>query len=168
MSPDDHMHYGYSESRKNVEYEMLEKMKEISPNSFERLVVRLVEKMGYGDGENVGRSRDGGIDGVIRGDKLGLNHIYLQAKMWNSTVPISQVRDFAGALSVKKTSNGVFITTSDFSQDAYEFVNTPSNNIILINGRKLIRLMFENNVGFKTKDTYRVKEIDEEFLTDLQ
>lgn len=164
MVPDERMGSGYLESRGRLESEMLEKIKGNTPDFFEELVVKLITEMGYGDGKKVGRVGDGGIDGVIKEDKLGLGQIHLQAKRWDSTVPLNEVQAFAGALSSKKSSRGVFITTSDFSRDAREFASIPSNNIIIINGRELVRLLFDHNVGFKTIDTYYLKEIDEGFF----
>ena len=125
--------------------------------------------MGYGGsrkeaGAAIGRTGDGGIDGIINEDKLGLDSIYIQAKRWEKTVPIKEIRDFAGSLLSKKARKGVFITTSDFPQSAYEFVNSIEPKIILIDGEKLAGLMIEHNVGISVKDSYVIKGIDNDYF----
>ena len=114
-------------------------------------------------GTAVGQSNDGGIDGIIKEDKLGLDTIYLQAKRWVGTVPVSN-RDFYGALAARKAKKGVFITTSSFPSSAYKFVQDVDSKIILINGKELCELMIENNVGVSTKNTYLVKDIDLDYF----
>ncbi len=143
QSPEDMIIGGITEIRGGLESEILEKIKNCPPNFFEKIVVQLLEKMGYGDGIPTGKSGDGGIDGMIKQDKLGLDEIYVQAKRWSNTVPGKEVRDFAGALSGKKSKKGVFITTSNFSNDAIEFVKTVDSKIVLIDGERLAKLMFE-------------------------
>jgi len=164
-SPEDLIISGYTEYRKNIESEILEKIKNNHPDFFEYLVIDLIEKMGYGRGTVTGKSGDGGIDGMVDEDKLGLSQIYLQAKRWLGVVPGREIRDFAGVLDSKKSKKGIFITTSDFSQDAKEFVKTTSSKIILINGNRLSQLMFEHDVGFSKSDTYQLKTIDEDYFT---
>ena len=163
-SPEDLIISGYTEYRKNLESEILEKIKNKHPDFFEYLVIDLIENMGYGRGTVTGKSGDGGIDGMVDEDKLGLSQIYLQAKRWQGTVPGREIRDFAGVLDSKKSKKGIFITTSDFSQDAKEFVKTTSSKIILINGKRLSQLMFDHNVGFSKGDTYQLKTIDEDYF----
>ena len=114
----------------------------------------------------LGHTRDGGIDGVVREDKLGFNKIYFQAKRWKGTVPIHQIRDFAGALMSKKSKKGIFITSSDFSDDAYKFVNDIETKIVLINGIELTEHMYNYNLGVSVKDTYTLKRIDEDYFAD--
>ena len=126
--------------------------------------------MGYGGivedaGTAIGQTNDGGIDGVIKEDVLGLDTIYLQAKRWQNTVPIKEVRDFAGALLSKKSNKGVFITTSNFTSSAYEFVASIDRKIILIDGNKLTELMIKYNLGTTIKDTFEIKEIDSDYFT---
>jgi len=121
--------------------------------------------MGYGRGEVTGRSGDGGIDGIIDEDKLGLSQIYLQAKRWQGTVPGKEIRDFAGMLDSKKSKKGIFITTSNFSNEAKEFIKATSSKIVLINGKRLAELMFEHNVGFSPGDIYQLKNIDEDYFS---
>ncbi|MEM3064470.1 MAG: restriction endonuclease [Candidatus Nitrosotenuis sp.] len=164
-SPEDMMITGHKIIRKNVESELLEKIENISPQFFERLVLELVRNMGYGiDHAVLGRTGDGGIDGVIKEDKLGLDEIYFQAKRWKGTVPIHQVRDFAGALMANKSKKGIFITSSDFSNDAYSFVKNIDSKIILINGEQLARFMYDYNLGVKVQDTYEIKKIDYDYF----
>lgn len=164
-SPEDLMINGYKLNRKSVETDLLDKVGNISPQFFERLVLELVRNMGYGiDHTILGRTGDGGIDGVIREDKLGLDEIYFQAKRWKGTVPIHQVRDFAGALMANKSKKGIFITASDFSNDAYSFVKTIDSKIILINGEQLTKFMYDYNLGVKVQDTYEIKKIDDDYF----
>ena len=124
--------------------------------------------MGYGgsrkDAEGLGKSGDGGIDGIIKEDKLGLDTIYIQAKRWENVVPVREIRDFAGALLSKKARKGIFITTSNFPKGAYEFVESIEHKIVLIDGSRLADLMFEYNVGLSTQSTYEVKTIDTDYF----
>lgn len=163
-SPEDMIIEGITEIRRGAETEILDKIKSCPPAFFEKIVVQLLEKMGYGAGTTTGKSGDGGIDGMIKQDKLGLDEIYVQAKRWENTVPGKEVRDFAGSLAGKKSKKGIFITTSNFSSDAIEFVKTVDSKIILIDGEKLAQLMFDHNVGFESGDTYQLKKIDEDFF----
>jgi len=163
-SPEDLIIEGFTEIRGNIENEILEKIKNCPPAFFERIVVQLLEKMGYGDGTVTGKSGDGGIDGVIKQDKLGLDEIYLQAKKWENTVPVNEIRDFAGSLSSKKTKKGIFITTSTFSRDTQEFVKSVDSKIILIDGSLLAKLAYENNIGVQSGDTYQLKKINDDFF----
>jgi restriction system protein len=146
--------------------DLLKNVSEMEPSQFEELAVDLLVAMGYGGPiENtinvVGQPGDGGIDGMIKEDVLGLNTIYLQAKRWRKTVvPLGEVRDFAGALQAKHSNKGVFITTSSFSSDAYKFVNSIASKIILIDGENLVRLMIKYNLGVSVRETVKIKEID--------
>lgn len=164
QSPEDKIIDGFSEIRRGLESDILEKIKSNPPDFFEKTVILLLEKMGYGDGTVTGKSGDGGIDGMIKQDKLGLDEIYVQAKRWENNVPGREVRDFAGALSSKKSKKGVFITTSSFSNDSIEFIEKVDSKIILIDGVKLAELMFDYNIGFEQGDTYQLKKIDEDFF----
>jgi len=164
-SPEDLIIAGYVEYRRNLQSEILEKIKNNSPDFFEQLIVDLVGKMGYGRGTVTGKSGDRGMDGMIDEDKLGLSQIYLQAKRWQGTVPGKEIRDFAGMLDSKKSKKGIFITTSTFSQEAKEFVKNITSTIRLINGKKLVELMFEFNVGFSPGENYQLKTIDEDYFS---
>ncbi len=163
-SPDELIDDGLSQINTVLIDDLSQKLKSIDPISFEQLLLDLIEKLGYGKGKHVGKSGDGGIDGEIPQDKLGLDMIYLQAKRYSSTVPIHDVRDFLGSLSVKKANKGIFITTSNFPQNAHDIVAKSQKTIILINGQELIIYMIKNNVGVKTKKSIQIKEIDEEYF----
>jgi restriction system protein len=134
------------------------------------MVIDVLTKMGYGGSrkdvaEAVGKSHDGGIDGTIKQDILGLDFIYIQAKRWESTVPVREIRDFAGALKDKKSRKGVFITTSNFSKEAIEYVYR-TGDIILINGERLAELMIQFNVGVSEVKSYTIKRIDTDYFED--
>ena len=125
--------------------------------------------MGYGGsrqdaGKAIGRSGDGGIDGIIKEDRLGLDAIYLQAKRWEAPIPIKEVRDFAGALLSKKARKGIFITTSQFPASAHEYVQQIEPRIILIDGRALAFLMIELGVGTETQKNYKISKIDNDYF----
>ena len=162
--PDELIDDGLSQIDIILRDDLLKKVKTMEPIFFEQLILDLMEKLGYGKGKHVGKTGDGGIDGEISQDKLGLETIYLQAKRYSSNVSAHDVRDFLGALSVKKASKGIFITTSDFPQRSRDDVAKSSKSIILINGKELINHMIKNNVGIKTKKSIQIKEIDKEYF----
>ena len=150
--------------------ELIETIKQCVPNFFEQLVVQLLLKMGYGGsrqeaGSAVGQSGDGGIDGIINEDRLGLDAIYLQAKRWEGAVGESPIRDFKGALDAKGAQKGVFITTSYFTPAAIAAAkNSRSYKIVLIDGARLANLMIEHNLGVSVEDTFQLKRIDSDFF----
>jgi restriction system protein len=149
--------------------DLLEILSQVEPSQFEQIVVDLLIAMGYGGsvedaGSAIGQTNDGGIDGVIKEDELGLDSIFIQAKRWQNSVPIKEVRDFAGALLSKRSNKGVFITTSSFSPQAYEFVESIDRKIILIDGDRLARLMLRYNLGFAVKEVIELKEIDTDYF----
>ena len=152
--------------------EILERVKSCSPAYFERLVVQLLIRMGYGGsreeaGQAVGRSGDGGIDGIINEDRLGLDAIYLQAKRWEGSVGEGAVRDFKGALDAKGAQKGVFITTSSYTPAAKEAARTSrSYKIVLIDGARLAELMIEHDLGVSVAATYQLKRIDSDFFSE--
>ncbi len=158
----------YQEIRKQLAQELLEQIKEKSPRYFENLVVDLLVKMGYGasreDAEAVGGSGDGGIDGVIKNDKLGLDVIYVQAKRWENSVGEQPVRDFVGALHGKRARKGIFITTSDFARSTREYIKTIDPQIILIDGHQLVEYMIDHDVGVSTVKTYEIKRVDSDYF----
>ena len=169
QTPEELLEGAYSQLKEELAIELIEKIKECSPNFFERLVVDLLIKMGYGGsrkeaGKIIGKSGDGGIDGIINEDKLGLDTIYIQAKKWENTVPIAQIRDFAGSLLSKKAKKGVFISTSDYPKGAYDFVSSIEPKIILINGKELAELMIEYGLGVTTKINYAIKKMDSDYF----
>jgi restriction system protein len=141
---------------------------------FEKLVVDVICSLGYGGrrrdlGRSIGRSGDGGIDGVIAQDELGLDVIYLQAKRLKpgSTVAVSAVRDFVGSLEAKHATKGIFVTTGTFSAAAQDVVNSIAKKIILINGRQLTELMTRYNIGVKALETLQFKEVDLSYFSAL-
>jgi restriction system protein len=169
QTPEELIDFSYLKLKEELASELLDKIKKASPNFFERLVIDLLIKMGYGGskkeaGQILGKSGDGGIDGLIKEDKLGLDTIYVQAKRWENTVPVSQVRDFAGSLLSKKAKKGIFISTSEYPKSAYEFVSSIEPRIVLINGKELADMMIENNVGLSTKTIYEIKKIDSDYF----
>ena len=166
------METGYLNRRKQIEEDVLGKVKSSSPEFFERLVVKLLTAMGYGGsladaGKAIGKSGDGGVDGVIKEDKLGLEQIYIQAKRWdNTSVGRPEIQKFVGALHGKRARKGVFLTTSTFTKDAHEYASSLETKVILIDGAKLAELMFDHEVGVSTESTYVVKRIDNDFFED--
>ena len=140
------------------------------PKLFERLVVELLSKMGYGYDKSAVKVtryvKDGGIDGIIDEDRLGLNKIYIQAKRWSNSVGRPVIQQFAGALVGQNATKGVFITTSTFSKDAKQYVVGLHQKIVLIDGQELAKFMIEYNVGVSTKKTYEVKRIDNDYFED--
>jgi restriction system protein len=115
-------------------------------------------------GQAVGRAKDGGIDGIIKEDKLGLDIVYIQAKKWENTVGRPEIQKFAGALQGQRARKGIFITTSNFSKDALDYAGNIENKIILIDGQQLAELMIENNVGVSTTASYEIKKIDSDYF----
>lgn len=170
-TPEEALDAAYGRLRLDLEAEVLEQVKGASPSFFERLVVELLVRMGYGGtlrdaGQAVGRSGDGGIDGIIKEDRLGLDVIYIQAKRWDSTVGRPEIQKFAGALQGHRARKGVFITTSSFSTDALEFASRLDSKIVLIDGAALAKHMIDHNVGVSMSRSYEVKKIDSDYFTE--
>lgn len=168
-TPEEALEYGYEKLTENLSDEILEKIMSCSPSFFERLVVELLVKMGYGGSYKeaasiVGKSGDGGIDGIIKEDKLGLDAIYIQAKRWDSVVGRPEIQKFAGALLGQKAHKGIFITTSSFTKDALDYAKGLDAKIVLIDGEKLTTLMIENNLGVNTTLTYQIKRVDSDYF----
>jgi len=169
QTPEDAMATAYKRLRSELEAELLEQVKASSPAFFEQLVVDLIVAMGYGGsrqdaGRAIGKSGDGGIDGIIKEDKLGLDAIYLQAKRWEGTVGRPEVQKFAGALQGLRASKGIFISTSNYSREALEYVAQISSKIILIDGATLVRYMVDHNVGVSIAGQYEIKNIDSDYF----
>ena len=169
QTPEESLEHAYQKLKSDLAKEVLDIVKSCSPAFFEKLVIDLLIAMGYGGsrkeaGQAMGKSGDGGIDGIIKEDKLGLDIIYLQAKRWENSVPVKEIRDFTGALASKKAKKGIFLTTSAFPKSVYEFVEKVEYKIILIDGELLADLMIENNVGLSTVNTYMVKTIDSDYF----
>ncbi len=157
--------------RSQLEDDLLDQVKATKPAFFERLVVDLLVKMGYGGerrdaAQAVGRSGDGGIDGIIKEDKLGLDVIYLQAKKWEGTIGRPEIQKFAGALQGVKARKGVFITTSTFSREAEEYASRIDNRIVLIDGTHLARLMIDHGLGITAVSSYEVKKLDSDYFAE--
>lgn len=149
--------------------EVLTRVKTGSSEFFERLVVELLLKMGYGGsrsdaGHAVGKSGDEGIDGIISEDRLGLDIVYLQAKKLDGTVGRPEIQKFVGALHGKRAKKGVFITTGSFSAEASAYVEHIDPKVVLIDGKRLARLMIDFEVGVATARTYKVKRIDSDYF----
>lgn len=169
QTPEEVLEYAYQKIKNDLANELIEIIKSCSPAFFEKLVIDLLIAMGYGGsrkdaGEAMGKSGDGGIDGIIKEDKLGLDIIYLQAKRWDNSVPVKEIRDFTGALASKKAKKGIFISTSSFPKSVYEFVSQIEYKIILIDGQLLAELMIENNVGLSIINSYQIKTIDSDYF----
>jgi restriction system protein len=170
-TPEEALDSAYQRLRADLKAELLEQVKTASPSFFERLVVELLVRMGYGGtlrdaGQAVGKSGDGGIDGIIKEDRLGLDVIYIQAKRWDSTVGRPEIQKFAGALQGHRARKGVFITTSSFSADAADFASRIDSKIVLIDGAALARYMIDHNVGVSPSRSYEIKKIDSDYFTE--
>lgn len=162
-SPQDLIDIGFNQIETVVKNELLERLKTIDPYYFEKVILILLKKMGYGDFIETSKSGDGGIDGIINEDKLGLDKIYIQAKRFSENkVREKDIRNFIGAMS-GDTNKGVFVTTSLFDQGAIDKAKNAHHKIILIDGNKIVDLMYEFNVGVQIKSTYEVKQLDEDF-----
>ena len=160
-----------SQLRGALEDDVLHRVRDAAPTFLERVVVDLLIAMGYGGGDATmgrvtGRSGDGGIDGTIREDALGLDEVYVQAKKYaaGNAVGEGDLRNFAGAIDAAGTTKGVFVTTSGFTRAAKDYVARSPKRIVLIDGEELARLMVRHNVGARTRDRYEVKRIDEDYF----
>ncbi|WP_167619503.1 restriction endonuclease [Maribellus sediminis] len=163
-SPQDLIDEGFNLIDVQVKDELLEKLKSIDPFYFEKVILILLKKMGYGDFVETSKTGDGGIDGIINEDKLGLDKIYIQAKRYGENkVREKDIRNFIGAMS-GDTQKGVFVTTSSFDAGAIKKAHEAHHTIILIDGLKLVDLMHYYNVGIQIKSTYEVKELDNDFF----
>lgn len=169
QTPEEALAAAYGKLRENLEAEVLAQVKAASPSFFERLVIDLLVAMGYGGsrqdaGRAVGRSGDGGIDGIIKEDRLGLDVIYVQAKRWDGAVGRPEIQKFVGALQGQRASKGVFLTTSSFTHDAVQYARTISSKVILIDGEQLAGLMVDHDVGVTAAGDYKVKRIDSDYF----
>lgn len=168
-TPEEVIENSITELNSNLASELLVYLKEVSPNFFERLVVELLVKMGYGGsrkeaGEVIGKTGDEGIDGIIKEDKLGLDVIYIQAKRWENVISRPEIQKFVGALQGKRAKKGIFLTTSHFSKEAIDYTRMIDNKVILIDGSELANLMIENEIGVTTINTYFVRRIDTDYF----
>ena len=160
----------YEQFREGLATDLLDRVKKCTPQFFERLVIQVLLKMGYGGslqdaGSALGKTGDGGIDGVIREDKLGLDNIYIQAKKWtDKSVGTPDLDQFSGALSKKKANKGIFITTSSFTKDAQVSLKDYSSRIVLIDGEQLAKYMIDYGVGVSVMNVFELKKIDSDFF----
>lgn len=170
-TPEEILENAYQNLNKELEIELLKQIKESPSSLFEQIVIDLLVKMGYGGnrkdaGEAIGKPGDEGIDGIIKEDKLGLDTIYIQAKRWYDTkISRPEIQKFVGALQGQKARKGIFITTSSFSKEAYDYVSRIETKIVLIDGNLLANLMITNNVGVSLLANYEVKKIDTDYFT---
>lgn len=170
-TPDEIFEMAYQELRAGLATELLSLVSSNSPEFFERFVVKLLVKMGYGGsikdaGEAIGRIGDEGIDGIIKEDKLGLDVIYIQAKRWQGSVGRPEIQKFVGALHGQRAKKGVFISTGSFTKDAQQYVATIDPKVVLIDGRRLVELMIDHNLGVSISETYEIKKIDSDFFVE--
>jgi restriction system protein len=171
-TPSEALEGAYENLRDELAEELLDKLKKVTPAYFEKIVVELLVKMGYGGsrldaGKAIGRSGDGGIDGIIKEDKLGLDVVYIQAKRWDTnSVGRPDVMQFVGALQLQHANKGIFITTSRFTEDARAYVAQIGSKIVLIDGAQLADLMIDHDVGVSTVSLYPVKKIDSDYFNE--
>jgi restriction system protein len=163
-SPQDLIESGFSAIEAQVKSELLDRLKTIDPFYFERVILTLLGKMGYGESIETSKTGDGGIDGIVNQDKLGLEKIYIQAKRYNENkVREKEIRNFIGAMS-GDTTKGVFVTTSEFDQQAIKKAHDAHHTIILIDGKRLVDLLYQYSVGVQVQNTYEVKAVDDNFF----
>lgn len=170
-TPEEALELSFQSLRNTLSQELLEQILSSSPTLFEKIVVELLVKMGYGGtlkdaGKAIGRSGDEGIDGIIKEDRLGLDAIYLQAKRWQNVVGRPEIQKFAGALQGQRAKKGVFITTSTFSKDAREYADRIDTKIVLIDGETLTQLMIDYNIGVTPVSTFELKRLDSDYFTE--
>ncbi len=170
-SPEELIDSAHTQLKRALAAELLSRISQAAPIFFERLVVELLLKMGYGGsrqdaGRAIGRSGDGGIDGIINEDRLGLDSIYLQAKRWENPVGRPEIQKFAGALAEHRAKKGVFITTSSFTKEALASATKHDARIVLIDGEKLATLMIDHGLGVTLEATYEVKRIDSDYFAE--
>ncbi len=172
-TPEEILDNAYQGIRRTLESDILEKVYSQTPEFFERLVIELLVKMGYGGsiseaGKAIGKSGDEGIDGVIKEDKLGLDIIYIQAKRWayDNVVGRPEIQKFVGALAGQGAKKGIFITTSRFTKDALEYTPRNETKVVLIDGKRLAQLLIDNDIGVSHVIKYEIKRIDNDFFGD--
>ena len=165
MTPQDMIDVGFECIKNTVKDELHEKLLAVNPYFFEKIVLQLFQKMGYGDFLETPKSGDGGIDGVINQDQLGVERIYIQAKRYadGNKIRETHIRNFIGAMS-NDTNKGIFVTTSEFDESAMKKAREAMHKIILIDGEKLVDLMVRYNIGVQIKTTYEIKQVDEDFF----
>ncbi len=168
-TPEEELDSAFVKLNQTLASDLIEEIKTCSPRFFEILVVDLLVKMGYGGtrkdaGQVIGRSRDGGIDGLINEDRLGLDVIYIQAKRWQNPVGRQEIQKFTGALEGIRAKKGIFITSSSFTPNAKQYVGQIEKKVILIDGDELAQLMIEHNVGVSPVVSYEIKKVDSDYF----
>jgi len=172
QTPQEVLGLSYQQIKDELIQEILKSIKITQPDFFERLVVELLLKMGYGGsrkdaGEAIGKSGDEGIDGIIKEDKLGLDTVYIQAKKWEGTVGRPEIQKFVGALHGQGAKKGIFITTSNFSKEAIGYASNMNDpKIVLIDGMLLSNYMIDNDIGVSKVETYEIKKIDSDYFSE--
>ena len=169
-TPEEIFEAEYQKLRYDLSQELLMQVQQCTPSFFEKLVIDLLVRMGYGGtlkdaGTAVGKSGDGGIDGIIKEDRLGLDIVYVQAKRWEGAVGRPEIQKFAGALQGQRARKGIFITTSSFTKEALDFVSRIDSKIVLIDGDMLSQLMMDYGLGVATRATYEIKRVDSDYFT---
>jgi len=173
ITPEEQIEKGILQIKRDLQDEVIQRVKQLPPEGFEQLVLRLLVGMGYGgsmaDVQGVARGADGGVDGVVNQDHLGLDRIYIQAKRWEGSVGSPVIQGFAGALDLVGAKKGVIMTTSTFSQPAEDCVNKiKDKRIILVDGRRMTELMLKHSIGVSTKQTFVIQRMDEDFFLELE
>ncbi|MYD89300.1 MAG: restriction endonuclease [Caldilineaceae bacterium SB0662_bin_9] len=170
-TPEERVQIAFQRLEDELQADLLVRIHQQSPSFLEQVIIDLLIAMGYGGGEAargevIGRSGDGGIDGAIKEDALGLDEVYVQAKKYaeGNTVGVNDMRNFVGAIDGANTTKGVFVTTADFTKPAKDYVKQSSKRIILINGTELARLMVQYGVGVRTREIYQLQHIDEDYF----
>ena len=168
-TPDEVLQSAYETIRCDLASEIIDRLLKSSPEFFENVVVELLVAMGYGGsrqdaGERIGKSGDGGIDGIIKEDKLGLDAIYIQAKRWQGNVGRPEIQKFVGALQGQRARKGVFMTTSGFSADAIDYVSRIDVKVVLLDGSQIANLMIDHDVGVSPFTTFVIKKIDSDYF----
>jgi restriction system protein len=169
QTPEELLESSYQALRRQLANDLLDRIRNCSPAFFEKLVIDLLLAMGYGGswkdaGQAVGQTSDGGIDGIIKGDKLGLEVLYIQAKRWEGTVGRPVVQAFAGSLEGHRAKKGVLITTSQFSQEARDYVRRIEKKIVLIDGKELAELMIDHGIGVTEVAAYSIKKVNSDYF----
>lgn len=169
QTPEEALELAHQSLRVSLAQDILTRILSCSPTFFERLVVELLVKMGYGGsrrdaGERIGQSGDGGIDGIIKEDRLGLDTIFIQAKRWQGSVGRPEIQKFVGALQGQRAKKGVFITTSSYTSEAIDYASRIDTKVVLIDGQLLANLMMDFDVGVSVSASYIVKRIDSDYF----
>ena len=173
LTPEEQIEKGVGQIQRELQVEVLDRVKQLPPQGFEQLVLRLLVGMGYGgsmaDVQGVARGADGGVDGVVNQDHLGLDRIYIQAKRWEGSVGRPVIQGFVGALAGVGASKGVIMTTSTFAQPAQEYVRTLTDRrIVLVDGQRMSELMLKHGIGVSTKQTFVIQRMDEDFFLEME